>query len=91
MLPEIISEAYDREGTPGRACKGCNCAWPASEGDSDPCHHDDSCPWYDELCDRPLDVLSAARRFAGIAAPYADDSVTGPCSCESDSCLHGDR
>ncbi len=49
MLPKIIDVEYDRAGTPGHACVGCNSAWPVSEGDSDPLHHANECPWYDEL------------------------------------------
>lgn len=58
-MPPIFDVEYDNQGTPGHACNGCNSAWPVSEGDSDPLHHDTSCPWYDELCALPLELPRA--------------------------------
>ena len=60
-LPPIIDVHYDREGTPGHACNGCNSAWPVAEGDDEPGHHDIVCPWYAELTAR--DRVRAAREL----------------------------
>lgn len=43
-VPFIVDEPYDRDGTPGRACIICHCAWPASEPDTEPHHHAYECP-----------------------------------------------
>lgn len=39
----IVSEPYDRDGTPGRACLACGSAWPASEPDAMAHHHANGC------------------------------------------------
>jgi hypothetical protein len=39
----IVDDAYDRQGTPGKACTACNSAWPASEIETDS-HHERGCP-----------------------------------------------
>lgn len=43
MKDQIVDEEYER-GVPGRACKSCNSAWPATERDEEPWHHADDCP-----------------------------------------------
>jgi hypothetical protein len=38
-VARIVSEPYDRDGTPGLACLDCNSAWPANE----PASHASDC------------------------------------------------
>ncbi len=43
MKDQIVDEEYEH-GVPGRACRACNSAWPATEPDEEPWHHGNDCP-----------------------------------------------